>query len=57
METFEYAWNSSKGKDLVKSLNELGAVGWRLVHLEWDNASEFFLFLVEKKPATPEEEK
>ena len=48
---YKYSWNTIQSCELEKVLNELGAVGWRVVHMEWDDQSERYLVLVEKVEA------
>jgi len=49
MKTFKYTWNSFTGAELEASLNDLGARGWRLVHMEWDESQEQWLCIFEKE--------
>jgi acetate kinase len=50
---YNYAWNSFTGEELENALNELGAVGWRVVHMGWDELSERYLVLVEQTISQP----
>ena len=49
MKTYKYAFNSAKINEFEDVLNQLGAVGWRVVHIEYNEEKGRVFFIVEKE--------